>query len=915
MNARGPNTDAFVGPMLPAIDVLTPPISGSLVRAFMRTWKVEHVPTAELIGLDVDSLDLLNAHVLKQQNDINRVFDQIRFHGKEPRKWPEAGQSRRQAIPRPEIAQSVTAPITTRSTGEQIIAQAEITGQALSPGELRKVTNHDLMVMVFGRYERLDRPIVAAFMGNPKEDANWRPYPWWPDITLDMPGANLYLTLATYSPMRGTNRSDSYYARRDKHCASVHGFLCDDVRDWHGLALLPTWVIETSAGNYQAVYLLDRSLSSEELRIAAMVQHGLVDKGLSDPGAMSPTTRFMRLPVAVNGKHAPPFRCRLVHLNPAARYSVAELRDGLGLDYRPVQPFQPPKPLAQLAGEMAEVQRLVTLIDVQHMDRAQWIAFMHALRGATQFDPEAGLAMAIEASWHHSPVEIEETIRVFKTIDVTDLRSGVEELRRMAGERPHPTKVFEDLDASGAAPTSAATGNAVAGSTTATHAADTDAAPASRWPRPYRGAMADIVVAMLASAPKPREGLAVVTALVGMAAACNGRFRLAKDGNSRLNLYTTVLLETGEGKEHSLRVAEAIALAAGALTGKPASGEALEDMLEDRRSLLLCIDEAGHLLAVMNQRNAPPHLTSLGAVMMQLHSRGSSRYHVRTRAATGKAGIELRTVEYPTVSALMFSTPQKFGQAAGGMDVESGALGRHLFYINTNRVEQRRMATPFNLPESVTRIARQIQTIGAFDDTGETTTSDASLTTPFDTKHEIDIEYGPNTDCALEAVLARFNARQKQPAVSPLEQMLATRGYENMLRVAGTLAVWDDPSKPILQPVHVAWAETFILSSIHDAVLFANEHMREAGVLANAEKVLNVCRRILAGELKCDRTAEIEAVRHRVVPRREALKHSGIAVAMFDKAMEHLEAVEAVACIEAHLPSGATCSGIELQSA
>ena len=316
MNARDVSTGAFIGPMLPAIEVLKPPMPGSLMRAYLRTWDAEHAPLTELVGLDVQSLEKLATCMLKSQSTINRIFDWIRLHGREPRQW--------------------TAPITMRSIGEQIIAQAEITGQALSSADLQKVSNHDLMVMVFGRDERRERPIVAGFEGDPRKDANWKSYAWWLDGTLEMPDANLYLTLATYNPMRGTDQDDWHYARRDKHCASVHGFLCDDVRDWQGLALLPTWVIETSPGNYQAVYLLDHPLSNEELRIAEVVQEALVDKGLSDPGAKSPTTRFMRLPVAVNGKHHPPFRCRLVHLNPAARYSVGELRDGLNLTFKPV---------------------------------------------------------------------------------------------------------------------------------------------------------------------------------------------------------------------------------------------------------------------------------------------------------------------------------------------------------------------------------------------------------------------------------------------------------------------------------------------------------------------------------------------------------------------------------------------------
>lgn len=337
------------------------------------------------------------------------------------------------------------------SVGEGLIAQAEIKGVPLTQvAELAKITNHDLMVMVYGKGTAAERPIVAGFEGNPNDraQADWGSHPWWPvDVPLDVPNWNLYLTLATYKPVRGDGPATWEYVRRELHCLGVWGFLCDDLKTWHDLPLKPTWVIETSPSNFQAVYGLDIPMRGAELHGAQAVANALAAKGLCDPGALSPTTRYMRLPVAVNGKLKPAFKCRLVYLNPAARYALGELVQGLGLELKPLKHFELPRPLELLAGDMGEVQRLVKAIDVQKMDRGRWVGFMHALRGATQADPETGLQLAIEASWHHSRDEIEETIRVFKSMVVTELRSGVDELRRIAGPRAiDPTKVFDNLD-------------------------------------------------------------------------------------------------------------------------------------------------------------------------------------------------------------------------------------------------------------------------------------------------------------------------------------------------------------------------------------------------------------------------------------------------------------------------------------
>ena len=60
--------------------------------------------------------------------------------------------------------------------------------------------------------------------------------------------------------------------------------------------------------------------------------NAIIDAGLCDPGANGPRSRLARLPCAVNGKHAPPFPCRLIEWSPGLRYSIDELVDGLELE-------------------------------------------------------------------------------------------------------------------------------------------------------------------------------------------------------------------------------------------------------------------------------------------------------------------------------------------------------------------------------------------------------------------------------------------------------------------------------------------------------------------------------------------------------------------------------------------------------
>jgi hypothetical protein len=96
------------------------------------------------------------------------------------------------------------------------------------------------------------------------------------------------------------------------------------------MTLAPSWLIETSPGNHQAGYLLDAPMTDGVG--ADQLMNAIIVAGLCDPGANGPRVRLARLPVATNGKHTPPFMCRMVKWSPKLRYSPVELVKSLQLE-------------------------------------------------------------------------------------------------------------------------------------------------------------------------------------------------------------------------------------------------------------------------------------------------------------------------------------------------------------------------------------------------------------------------------------------------------------------------------------------------------------------------------------------------------------------------------------------------------
>ena len=104
----------------------------------------------------------------------------------------------------------------------------------------------------------------------------------------------------------------------------------------------PTYVVETSPGNFQYGYALSEPLADQSA--VEGLQSAFVDAGLCDKGAKG-IGRWARLPFAINGKakyrsdDGDPFECRLTSWSPEQRFTIEALFAAFGL-----KPASPPLP-------------------------------------------------------------------------------------------------------------------------------------------------------------------------------------------------------------------------------------------------------------------------------------------------------------------------------------------------------------------------------------------------------------------------------------------------------------------------------------------------------------------------------------------------------------------------------------------
>jgi hypothetical protein len=205
-------------------------------------------------------------------------------------------------------------------------SQTGETGETYFP-----TSNAEFLDAVFTGLVEPYRPFVSSFAGHPHEAHSqvWSGTTWQHHQTLtENSSLNWYFTLSTYVPLEGR------YRRKKEFFAAAYGVMLDDIgTKAQPLSRLdgcpPSFVIETSDGNYQVGYLFDVPQTDVD-RIKGLNQ-SLVDANLCDSGAKSPDSRWGRLPFASNGKHQPAFRCKLVSFNPERRYTIDAIVDGLEL--------------------------------------------------------------------------------------------------------------------------------------------------------------------------------------------------------------------------------------------------------------------------------------------------------------------------------------------------------------------------------------------------------------------------------------------------------------------------------------------------------------------------------------------------------------------------------------------------------
>ena len=212
---------------------------------------------------------------------------------------------------------------------ESLQDSEEALDRTITITSFENITNDAFLEAIFGSSFSTAFPLVCSKPGDPGQ-GGWSPTKW-PCATSDA-NKNWYCLPSLY-------RADGNGVFRAKKelALSVHAVMLDDIGTKVSIDKLsgsqPSWVIETSPGNFQYGFIFTEPVT--DLALADQLKEKLIAANLCDSGATGGAARWMRLPVAINGRSkygSPPPRCKLVQWRPELRYTLDELQSKLGLD-------------------------------------------------------------------------------------------------------------------------------------------------------------------------------------------------------------------------------------------------------------------------------------------------------------------------------------------------------------------------------------------------------------------------------------------------------------------------------------------------------------------------------------------------------------------------------------------------------
>lgn len=347
------------------------------------------------------------------------------------------------------------------------------------------------------------------------------------------------------------------------------------------------------------------------------------------------------------------------------------------------------------------------------------------------------------------------------------------------------------------------------------------------------GLVGKIMDWVVASATRPSRELALGAALCAVATTAGRAFATPTD--LRTNLYVLALAPSAFGKDHSLDCVSVLMREAGlgCLIGPSRFGSSagIRTALAKSPSFVTFYDEFGSLICRLQDPRLSEFAT-MRQLLMDLFSRAKGTYNGDALSAG-----TTQQIHNPNISIYGTTTPGDFWPALTSARSADGFLARFLL-INVGGKRPRRVAAPAQKggkppPHLIAGLREIAEAATAI--CGNLAIRDSSravLAKPVELDadaREVEKVFSWQIDAAANA---------SDPKLHPFLH----RALEHSLKIALTIAVGVDPSKPVITGEILQWAVGFASYSVRELITEAGRRIADSDRERDFNRVMEIIR-------------------------------------------------------------------------
>lgn len=350
------------------------------------------------------------------------------------------------------------------------------------------------------------------------------------------------------------------------------------------------------------------------------------------------------------------------------------------------------------------------------------------------------------------------------------------------------------------------------------------------------GLVEDLIDWIVSSAEQPSRALAMAAVLPLVASLCGARYSTGSR-DTRANIYTVALAESGFGKEHArsqikrLLMSDQGVFDAYSGPARIMSASALREVLEASSSVNCQIDEFGGFVRDITDRKAGSHQRAISTDLRDYYSASSTFFE-----GAAYRGTPPKRIYNPCLCIHGTSTPEQFWSALSSASAEDGLLPRLiLFHVTGKKPESVVPARDVRyVPHRLLELMADVAGINVVQKRTGTMLPKVKMQTYAENK-PIEVKWTEDAHSIFRSVKETIDA--KEALVAAESQPFVRRIIENAIKLALIVAVGTDPQKPVITEAIFEWASCVAWTCAAAMLAEVSERLADNQREANYKKI------------------------------------------------------------------------------